>query len=86
MQRRFQLAVLALCAAVSGAAWAAPVLLPVSAIPIDIRPGIQTDPHVGGDIVSYSDAVAGGIRYFNFATSVNLAVPLDPAASTFCPT
>src|SRR5436189_1788834 len=48
-----------------------PVLVPVN---INVSAGDQFDPHVSGDWVAYTSDL--GIRYYNFATNVDAAIPL----------
>jgi hypothetical protein len=40
--------------------------------------GAQTDPHIDGNLVSYTSQISGGaeIRYFNFATNSDHAIPV----------
>jgi Periplasmic component of the Tol biopolymer transport system len=52
----------------------APTLTPVT---INASAGDQYDPHVSGDWVAYTDG--SGIRYYNFVTGVDAAIPLDTA-------
>lgn len=42
-------------------------------------PGDQVDPHVSGDWVVYQSDLS--IRYYNFATSVDAQIPMDPLAA-----
>jgi hypothetical protein len=44
-------------------------------VTINISDGDQTDPHVSGDIAAYTDIAGSTIRYFNFATHVDAAIP-----------
>lgn len=48
-------------------------------------PGNQTDPHLDGDLVAYTNHAGGAseIRYFNFATSVDLGISGAPGALDF---
>lgn len=50
----------------------------LTTVTINSGAGDQYDPHVSGDWVAYTDGV--GIRYYNFATNVDAAIPLDGAA------
>jgi hypothetical protein len=57
---------------------AQPQPLPTSPVLVLINnsPGHQVDPHVFGGIASYSDFAAGAqIRYYDFATGMDLAIP-----------
>jgi hypothetical protein len=47
-------------------------------VTINISDGDQTDPHVSGDIAAYTDIAGSSIRYFNFATHVDAAIPTTP--------
>jgi len=49
-----------------------------STVVIDASPGNQTDPHVSGDLVAYTDEVFGAIRYYDFfsATPAAIATPM----------
>jgi len=53
---------------------------PVALVPVDINLGAgdQYDPHVSGDWVAYTSGAE--IRYFNFSTNVDAAIPLGGAA------
>jgi hypothetical protein len=53
----------------------APTLTPVT---INSSAGDQFDPHVSGDWAAYTSDT--GIRYYNFATNTDAAVPLGPSA------
>jgi hypothetical protein len=44
-------------------------------VAVNISDGDQTDPHVSGDIAAYTDIAGSTIRYFNFATHVDAAIP-----------
>jgi len=51
-------------------------------ITIDNGPGDQTDPHVNGDLAVYTDSnPPSQIRYYDFVTLANNAVPSGPAGS-----
>ena len=54
---------------------AAPALTPVV---INASAGDQNDAHVSGDLAAYASDVE--IRYFDFATSIDTAIPLGPSA------
>lgn len=45
---------------------------------VNNSPGGQGDPHIDGDLVSYTSQVIGGseIRYFNFTTGVDMGIPV----------
>jgi hypothetical protein len=47
-------------------------------VTINISDGDQTDPHVSGDIAAYTDIAGSTIRYFNFATHEDAAIPKTP--------
>jgi hypothetical protein len=47
-------------------------------VTINSSNGDQTDPHVSGDIAAYTDLAGSTIRYFNFATHVDAAIPTTP--------
>ena len=50
-------------------------------VTINNGPGDQTDPHVSGDLIAYTDAAPGGrIHYYDFGTSVDLTVPAPAGA------
>lgn len=70
----------ALLGLLPGALAAAPIPLSLTVIPIGVGPGGQTDPHVSGNLVSYTDTPAGTIRYYDFATGTNLAIPQEPGS------
>jgi hypothetical protein len=78
-------AIAAVAAAVApGTAWA---VTPVNGgaaggttITIDDGPGDQTDPKVSGNLATYTDVNTGRVRYYDFGTSANVAVPI-PAGS-----
>jgi hypothetical protein len=53
-----------------------PVLVPVD---INVSTGDQFDPHVSGDWVAYTSDV--GIRYYNFATNVDAAIPFGSSVN-----
>ena len=53
-----------------------PALTPVT---INNSPGDQFDPHVSGDWAAYTDNV--GIRYYNFATNTDAAIPMGSSAN-----
>src|SRR5690349_4558625 len=53
-----------------------PTLLPVT---INSSTGDQFDPHVSGEWAAYTSDT--GIRYYNFATNTDAAVPLGASAS-----
>ena len=52
-----------------------PILTPVT---INASAGDQFDPHVSGDWVAYTSDV--GIRYYNFSTNTDAAVPMGTSA------
>jgi hypothetical protein len=56
--------------AVVPASYPTPALVPVD---INVSAGDQFDPHVSGDWVAYTSDI--GIRYYNFATNVDAAIP-----------
>jgi hypothetical protein len=45
---------------------------------INVGPGDQYDPHVSGDLVSYTSDF--GIRYYRFSTGVDAAIPMGNSA------
>src|SRR5437764_12081768 len=47
---------------------------PINFVTINAGPGDQTDPHISGDLVSYSDGMF--IRYYNFSTNTDAQIPL----------
>lgn len=47
-------------------------------VTINVTNGDQTDPHVSGDIAAYTDVQGSTIRYFNFTTGVDAAIPAGP--------
>jgi hypothetical protein len=53
--------------------------LTVTPVTINNSGGDQTDPHVSGDLVSYTDAATSAVRYYRFSTGVDAAIP--PGAS-----
>src|SRR5205823_7332221 len=60
----------------------APIPLPASAVKTTINngPGDQLDPHVSGDLTTYTDGIEPSIvRYYRFSTGVDQAIssPLD---------
>ena len=52
-------------------------MAPGTTVVINNGPGDQTDPHVSGSIAVYTDLNPGSgvVRYFNFATGVDLPIP-----------
>src|ERR1700674_4337549 len=55
-------------------------------IVVNNGPGDQSDPHVSGDLVCYTNQVIGGlatIHYFNLATQTDATVPNDGTALDF---
>jgi hypothetical protein len=58
---------------------AGPVTL--NTVPIDLRAGFQYDPHVSGDVVSYTDQAApdvSAVRYYLFSSNVGGVIPATP--------
>jgi hypothetical protein len=49
--------------------------LTVTPVAIDNSSGDQTDPHVDGDLVSYTDTATSAMRYYRFSTGVDAAIP-----------
>jgi hypothetical protein len=49
--------------------------LTVTPVTINNSSGDQTDPHVDGDLVSYTDSATSQMRYYRFSTSVDAAIP-----------
>jgi hypothetical protein len=67
-----------------------PIIMPTPAgnlITVNNGAGNHSDPHVSGDLVSYSSSDANGnnstVRYFNLATGVDAAIPNDGTALDF---
>jgi len=52
-----------------------------SPVVIDALPGNQTDPHVSGDLVAYTDETSGLIRYYDFLSATYGAIA-QPSGST----
>jgi hypothetical protein len=54
---------------------------PVTVTPVTINnsSGDQTDPHVDGDLASYTDSATSAIRYYRFSTGVDAAIPSGAA-------
>lgn len=52
-------------------------MAPGTTVVVNNGPGDQTDPHVSGSIAVYTDLNPGSgvVRYFNFATGVDLPIP-----------
>jgi hypothetical protein len=51
---------------------------------INAGPGEQTDPHVSGDLVTYTDGLPPAlstVRYYHFSTGIDQAIPKPPDAS-----
>jgi len=55
---------------------APPILIPVT---INASVGDQFDPHVSGDWAAYTSGL--GIRYYNFATNIDAAIPLGASSN-----
>lgn len=80
----FALAVLACVAATAGTVTAQEPVVPPPPLPVtspvvtvNDGPGEQNDPHVSGDLVSYTDGTivsSQTIRYYRFSTAADLAV------------
>jgi hypothetical protein len=53
-----------------------PPAVPVAATVVTINrsAGVQGDPHVSQNLVSYTDNPSAQLRYYNFATSTDLAI------------
>jgi hypothetical protein len=64
---------------------AAPIIVTATPVVVNNGSGNQVDPHVDGNLVSYTSAANGvsEIRYFNFATSVDLGIAGAPGALDF---
>src|SRR5579859_3920418 len=79
------------------AAFAAPAMpvVPIGPIPvtgtrttINNGPGDQADPHISGDLACYVNAITPGfaaLRYYNFATAVDSAIPSDASLNDILP-
>jgi hypothetical protein len=86
MRKHLQLATAAVLAlaALPGSAAGVTIgtLPPVTTQVVNNGPGNQTDPHVSGDVVSYTSEVGGTtsteIRHHNLATSTDAAIPGAP--------
>jgi len=51
-------------------------------VPVNLSPGDQIDPHVSGDLASYTDGTdPQNIRYYRFSSAVNQAIPSPMGAS-----
>ena len=50
---------------------------------INISPGDQTDPHISGNLVSYTDFGfgAGTIRYYDLLTGIDSPIPIDDSVN-----
>jgi hypothetical protein len=60
----------------------APVLVTSPGVVINNGPGDQTDPHVSGDLASYTDGnVNSSVRYFRFSTALDQAIPTPTGVS-----
>jgi len=57
----------------------APVVVNSPTVTINSSPGDQTDPHVDKNLAAYTDAPSNQIRYFNFLTQTDAAIPLGTA-------
>src|SRR5258708_37792702 len=55
-----------------------PIIINTPIVTINNSAGDQTDPHVDKDFASYTDTVAGQIRYYKFSTGVDAAIPSGP--------
>jgi hypothetical protein len=53
--------------------------LTVTPVTINDSGGDQTDPHVSGDLVSYTDTATSQIRYYRFSTGIDAAIPSGAA-------
>jgi hypothetical protein len=67
-----------------------PIIMPTPAgklIMLNNGPGNHSDPHVSGDLVSYSSSDANGnnstVHYINLATGVDAAIPNDGSVMDF---
>jgi len=52
-----------------------PIVVNSPVITINNSPGDQTDPHVDKDFTAYTDTIVGQIRYYQFSTGVDAAIP-----------
>ena len=53
-------------------------------VPVNTQFGIQTDPHVSGNVVAYTnEEPSSEIRYFNLATHADAAIPKSAADFDF---
>ena len=50
---------------------------------VNISPGDQTDPHISGNLVSYTDFGfgAGTVRYYDLLTGIDRSIPIDDGFS-----
>ena len=55
-----------------------PIVVNAPVLTINNSPGDQTDPHVDKDFTSYSDTVANQIRFYQFSTGIDAAIPSSP--------
>lgn len=53
----------------------APIQINSQIITLNNMPGDQTDPHVSKDFAAYTDTVANQIRYYQFSTGTDAAIP-----------
>jgi hypothetical protein len=53
---------------------AIPVTAPV--VTLNNSPGDQTDPHVSGDLASYTDGADSTLHYYRFSTGLDTAIPV----------
>lgn len=58
-----------------------PVPVTSARVTINNGPGDQTDPHVSGDLMAYTDVPSTSIRYYRFSTGVDQAIPSPPGAN-----
>jgi hypothetical protein len=57
---------------------------PLTFITVNDGPGHQFDPHVSGDLVSYTDQLASAfVRYFRFSTGTDDATSLEHGRRTW---
>lgn len=52
-----------------------PIVVNSPIVTVNNSPGDQTDPHVDGDFTAYTDTVRSEIRYYQFSTGVDAAIP-----------
>jgi hypothetical protein len=50
-------------------------LLSVTPVAINTDPGDEVDPHVGANVVSYTDIATSTVHYYDFNTSLDTAIP-----------